>query len=94
MESENKINFSLIDILFPFLLPLKGTVWIAEKIRKEAEAEFTDRSKVQEELLELQMNFEMGDISKEEFEKKEEKLLEKLEAIRKYEEEKKEKKKI
>jgi hypothetical protein len=94
MESENKINLSLIDILLPFLLPIKGTAWIAEKIRKAAEAEFTDKSKVQEELLKLQMHFEMGDISKEEVEKKEAKLLEKLEAIRKYEEEKRDKRKI
>lgn len=52
-----------------------------------AEEEITDKSKVQEELLDLQMRFEMDEVSEEEYKKKETKLLERLEAIRKYEEE-------
>lgn len=86
-ESKKEVNFSLTDILFPFLLPLKGVAWIGEKVKEVAEMEFTDRSKVQEELLNLQMLFDMDEISEEEFRKKEEKLLDKLETIRKYEEE-------
>lgn len=88
MESRKKIKFGLTDILFPFLLPIKGIAWIGEKVREVAEIEFTDKSEVKEELFELQMRFDMNEISEEEFKKKEEKLLEKLEAIRKYEEEK------
>ncbi|MBU4482696.1 MAG: gas vesicle protein GvpG [Actinobacteria bacterium] len=78
----------LLDIVFPILLPIKGIRFIASKLSKMAEEEITDKSKVQEELLDLQMRFEMEEISEEEYEKKERKLLEKLEAIRKYEEEK------
>jgi len=89
MESEKKINFSLLDILFPFLLPIKWAAWTGDKIQKAAESELTDKSKVHEELMKLQMSFEMDEISEEEFKKKEEMLIEKLETIRKYEEEKK-----
>ena len=89
IESRKVANFSgLADILFPFLLPIKGTAWIGEKIKEAAEAEFTDKSKVQEELLKLQMLFDMDEISEKEFKKKEEKLIEKFEMIKKYEEEK------
>lgn len=88
MASKKEMKFSLTDVLFPFLLPIKGVVWIGEKLREAAEAELTDRSRVQEQLLKLQMEFEMDKISKDEFEKKEAELFERLEAIRKYEEEK------
>ena len=86
-EKKEGIGFGLTDIIFPFLLPVKGLVWVAEKLEEVAEREITDESKAQEELLELQMRFEMDEITEEEYEKKEAKLMEKLEAIRKYKEE-------
>lgn len=86
-KKEGMGGFGLIDILCPFLIPIKGVVWIGEKLKEKAEAELTDESKVQEELLELQMRFEMDEITEEEYKKKEAKLMEKLEAIRKYKEE-------
>ncbi|MCK4325284.1 gas vesicle protein GvpG [bacterium] len=79
--------FGLTDILFPFLLPIKGVMWIGDKVKERVDAELTDESKVREELLELQMRFEMGEVNEEEYKKKEEKILERLEAIRKYKEE-------
>ncbi|MDI6889673.1 MAG: gas vesicle protein GvpG [Thermodesulfovibrionales bacterium] len=87
-ESDGGLGFGLLDVVFPFLIPVKGVVWIGKKLKETADAEITDKSKVQEELLELQMRFEMGEIGEEEYEKKESKLLERLEAIRKYEERK------
>lgn len=88
-ESQSKsMGIGLLDLLFPFLIPIKGVAWIGQIIKDQAESELTDKSKVQEELLNLQMRFEMDEISEEEYEKKEAKLLERLEAIRKYEEEK------
>ena len=80
-------GFGLTDILVPFLLPIKGTIWVANKLKETAETEMTDESKVREELLELQMRFEMDEVNEEEYKKKEEKILERLEAIRKYKEE-------
>jgi len=86
-QESQGVGFGLGDILFPFLLPIKGTVWIANKLKETAETEVTDESKVREELLDLQMRFEMGEVNEEEYKKKEEKILERLEAIRKYKEE-------
>jgi len=87
-ESDEGLGFGLLDVIFPFLIPVKGVVWIGNKLKETADAEITDKSKVQEELLDLQMRFEMGEVGEEEYKKKEEKILERLEAIRKYEEEK------
>jgi uncharacterized membrane protein len=76
--------FIIDDIL---LSPLRFTVWIAEKLKENAYNEMTDESKVHEDLLQLQMRHEMGEISEEEYEKKETRLMERLEAIRKMKEE-------
>lgn len=82
------LNIGLFDIVFPIFLPIKGIHFIAKKLSDMAEEDLTDISKIQEELLDLQMRYEMDEISEEEYNKKEAKLLERLEAIRKYEEEK------
>jgi len=76
--------FIIDDIL---LSPLKFAVWIAAKLRDSAYQEMTDESRVHEELLALQMRYEMGEISEEEYEKDEAGLMERLEAIRKMKEE-------
>lgn len=81
-------DIGLPDLLFPFFLPIKGLVWIAEKLEDTAEEDLTDTGRIQKELLELQMKFEMDEISEEEYDKKEAKLMAQLEAIRKYKEEK------
>jgi len=72
------------DILFS---PLKLTVWLAKKLRESAYEDMTDESKVHEELLQLQMRYEIGEINDEEYEKEETKLMERLEAIREMKEE-------
>ena len=69
------------------LSPLKFTVWIAAKLRDSAYQEMIDESRVHEKLLALQMQYEIGEISEEEYEKQEAGLMEQLEAIRKMKEE-------
>ena len=83
-----EIGIGLLDILFPFLLPIKGINFIAKKLHDTAEEELTDASKIHGELLELQMRYEMDEITEEDYDKKEKKLLERLEAIRKYKDKK------
>jgi uncharacterized membrane protein len=78
------VAFIIDDILFS---PIKLTVWLGEKLRDAAYQEMTDESKVHEALLQLQMRFEMDEISEEEYEKQENKLMEQLEMIRKMKEE-------
>jgi len=86
-EGSKGMSFGLTDILFPIFLPIKGVMWIGSKLKESAETEVTDESKVREELLHLQMRLEMGEVSEEEYKKKEEKILERMDAIRKYKEE-------
>jgi hypothetical protein len=76
--------FILDDILFS---PLKFTVWLGEKLRNAAYQEMTDESKIHEGLLQLQMRFEMDEISEDEYQEQERQLMEQLETIRKMKEE-------
>lgn len=75
--------FLLDDLL---LAPIKGVVWVAEKIDEMAETEFTDDSSVREELLELQMRLELEEITEDEYQQRETELMDRLEEIRKYKE--------
>lgn len=76
--------FLLDDII---LAPMKGVKWIAEKINEQAVGEFTDRSRVQDELMELQMRFEMDEIEEDEYMKQESALMKRLNAIEEFEKE-------
>lgn len=66
------------------LSPFKLVHWLADKLHEAAENELTDESKIREKILELQMSHELGEISDEEFRKKETKLVHRLEAVREY----------
>ena len=72
-------------LLAPITAPINGITWIADKILESAEAELDDKENLQKRLLALQLAFDMGDISEEDFEEQEEALLlaiEELEAQR------------
>lgn len=71
----------LIDDLL-ILLPAKGFMAIVKKIHEMAEAESTDESKVKLELLRLQTQYELDQISEEVFLRRETELVERLSAIR------------
>ncbi len=77
--------FIIDDIL---LAPLKGLIWIGEKINEVSEKEFSDEGLIKEKLMELQLKFELDEISEEEYKKHEDELLARLDAIRKANEEK------
>ena len=73
--------FLIDDIL---LAPLKGIVWIAEKVRDMALEELEDTpEKLQRELLDLQMALESEQITEAEYQKKEKDILERMEALKK-----------
>jgi len=65
------------------LLPVKGFIGIFKKIHEMAEKEFSDEDYIRERLMELQLKFELDEISEEEYTKQEEELMARLEAIRK-----------
>ncbi len=76
--------FIIDDIL---LAPLKGVVWLGKKINEVVEKEFSDEGRIKEKLMELQLKFEMDEISEEEYNRQEKELLARLDAIRKAKEE-------
>lgn len=65
------------------LSPIKLTLWLAEKLKESALSEMTDDAAIHEQLLHLQMKFEMDEIDEAEFERQEDELLHQLEEIRK-----------
>lgn len=55
--------------------PVTGLAWIAEQIQERADTELDDKENLSKRLLALQLAFDMGDISEEDFEAQEEELL-------------------
>ncbi|MDP2278939.1 MAG: gas vesicle protein GvpG [Nitrospirota bacterium] len=76
--------FLIDDIL---LAPLKGVIWIGEKLNELVEKEFSDEGRIKEKLMELQLHYELDEISDEEYNTQEKELLDRLDAIRKTKEE-------
>jgi hypothetical protein len=66
------------------LAPVRGTVWIAEKLREQAELELYDESAIEAGLLELQAARESGLYEEQEIEQAEDALIERLMELRGY----------
>lgn len=76
----------LFNILaFPVMGPVAGVKWIAEKVDDAVQQTVSNKGKIKEDLLELQMQVEMGKITEEEFNAQEKELLEKLDRLSKEE---------
>ncbi|MGC9528388.1 MAG: gas vesicle protein GvpG [Limnospira sp.] len=68
-------------LLSPLTAPLDGIVWIGEQLLERAEAELDDRDNLNKRLLALQLAYDMGDISEEDFDEQEEELLQQIQAL-------------
>jgi hypothetical protein len=75
------------EILLLPLAPIRGTVWLAEKLQEQAEGELYDEKRIYEELNELEALRESGELSDEEANQAEDLLLERLIAARAVEDE-------
>ena len=64
------------------LAPVRGTVWIAEKIQEQAELELYDESAIQAQLAELAAARESGAYEETEIEQAEDVLIERLMELR------------
>jgi uncharacterized membrane protein len=60
------------------LAPVRGTIWIAERLLEEAERELNDPEAIEQQLLEAEERYERGEISADEFERIEDELLRRL----------------
>ncbi len=69
----------LIDSIL--LAPLKGVIWMGQKLGDMAQKELSDKGRIKEELMRLQLQFELDEISRQEYNKKEKELLDRLDAI-------------
>ncbi len=64
---------------FP-LLPLKAVIWVAEKIRQEAEEQYYNPARIRAQLEEVEEARRNGTLSEEECEELEDELLERLQS--------------
>ena len=68
-------------ILLP-LAPLRGTIWLAERLAEVAERELDSDTTLRRLLVEAEMAYDSGELSLEEYEQVEDELLERLERVR------------
>ena len=64
------------------LAPVRGTVWLAERIQEQAEAELYDEDAIRVQLMDIDAMREAGEIGEEEATQAEDELLERLIAVR------------
>jgi hypothetical protein len=64
------------------LAPIRGTVWLGERIQEAAEEELYDDSSIRAELLELEALRESGEFEERELADAEDALIERLVALR------------
>jgi hypothetical protein len=76
------------EILLLPLAPVRGTVWLAERLQEQAQRELYDEKRIHEELLELEALRASGELSEEEASRAEDLLFERLIAARDLEDEK------
>jgi hypothetical protein len=69
-------------LFFPVAGPVAGIRWSLEKVRRVVQDEITDDSAIKEELMELQMLLELGDIDDAEYVERERVLIERLRDVR------------
>ena len=72
-------------LLLP-LAPVRGTIWVAEKLAQEAARQQDEGVAVRRMLVEAELALDRGDLTVAEFEEIEDELLERLEAARTREE--------
>jgi hypothetical protein len=69
-------------LLFPISGPVAGIKWSLRKVAQVVDEELTDDSSVKQELMELQMQLELGDITDAEYVEREAQLMQRLRDVR------------
>ena len=72
----------LTGVLLLPLAPLRGTIWLAERLTEVAEREVDSEATFKRLLVEAEIAFEAGELSETEYEQVEDELLERLELAR------------
>ena len=69
-------------LFFPVTGPVAGIRWSLNQVIQVAEEELTDDAPVKQELMELQMQLELGDIDDDEYVRREAELMVRLREVR------------
>lgn len=73
-------------LFFPIAGPVAGIRWSLEKVQTVVETELTDDTPIKQELMELQMLVELGDIDDAEYARREAVLMQRLREVREWRE--------
>ncbi len=73
-------------LFFPVTGPVAGIRWSLDKVMRVVREELTDDSGVKQELMELQMQLELGDIDDDEYVEREAALMQRLREVRMWKE--------
>ena len=68
-------------LLLP-LAPLRGTIWVAERLAEYAESELSDERAIRRLLVEAEAAVDSGELTEAEFDEIEDALLDRLDTIR------------
>jgi hypothetical protein len=69
-------------LFFPVTGPVAGIRWTLSKVAQVVDEELTDDTPIKQELMELQMQLELGDIDDEQYVQREAKLMARLRDVR------------
>lgn len=69
-------------LFFPVTAPVAGIRWSLNQVMKVVEQELTDDTPIKQELMELQMLLELGDIDDAEYVERERAIMERLREVR------------
>ncbi len=76
------IEFSLLDwLMFPVSIPTKGFIFILEHIQEMVDKELYNESELKKKLIEIEMIYEMNNISEKEYRQLRSKIVERLRFI-------------
>jgi hypothetical protein len=73
-------------LFFPIAGPVAGIRWSLGKVQQVVEEELVDDSSIKQELMELQLLLELGDIDDAEYVRREARLMERLREVRRWRE--------
>ena len=73
-------------LFFPVTGPVAGIRWALSKVQAVVEEELTDDTSVKQELMELQLQVELGDIDDAEYVRREAALMQRLREVREWRE--------
>lgn len=69
-------------LLAPFTGPWSGTMWTLDKVQRSVEEQLIDDTPIKEDLMNLQLALEVGDIDDDEYLRREAEIMQRLREVR------------